>query len=102
MAGICPCVLLVKFIGMLPPTAGARKSRRRQCAFLLAILPRLRNDRDVQSSVPFPDGTDARRNETLHQMTLWYLAWQAVEFALPEIQPGNIEPIIEIEGHGIF
>jgi len=69
---------------------------------LLAISPRLRKIAVFNLRLAFPDWTDARRNETLNQMTR-YLAWQAVEFArFPKYDRANIAPVIEIEGHENF
>src|SRR6266702_2594128 len=93
--------LLIKFIGMLP-RALARGIASVTLRVLLAMLPRLRKIAMFNLRLAFPDWTDARRNETLHQMTR-YLAWQAVEFAhLTKYNRTNIERVIEIEGHENF
>jgi len=93
--------LLVKFIGALPRPL-ARRIAAATVRVLLAMLPRLRKIAMFNLRVAFPDWTDARRNETLHQMTR-YLAWQAVEFArFPKYNRANIERVIEIEGHENF
>ena len=93
--------LLVKFIGALPRPL-ARRIAAPTVRVLLAMLPRLRKIAMFNLRLAFPDWTDARRNETLHQMTR-YLAWQAVEFArFPKYKRTNIERVIEIEGHDNF
>ena len=93
--------LLVKFIGALPRPL-ARRIAAPTVRVLLAMLPRLRKIAMFNLRLAFPDWTDARRNETLHQMTR-YLAWQAVEFArFPKYNRTNIERVIEIEGHDNF
>ena len=93
--------LLVKFIGMLPRPL-ARGIASATVRVLLAMLPRLRKIAMFNLRLAFPDWTDARRNETLHQMTQ-YVGWQAVEFArFPKYNRANIEPVIEIEGHENF
>ena len=93
--------LLVKFIGMLPRPL-ARGIATATVRVLLALLPRLRKIAMFNLRLAFPDWTDARRNETLQQMTR-YLAWQAVEFArFPKYDQANIVRVIEIEGHENF
>jgi len=93
--------LLVKFIGTLPRPL-ARGIATATVRVLLALLPRLRKIAMFNLRLAFPDWTDARRNETLQQMTR-YLAWQAVEFArFPKYNQANIVRVIEIEGHENF
>src|SRR5258708_4310170 len=99
--GFAVAWLLVKFIGILPRPL-ARGIASATVRVLLAMLPRLRKIAMFNLRLAFPDWTDARRNETLHQMTR-YLAWQAVEFArFPKYSRANIERVIEIEGHENF
>src|SRR5260221_10383502 len=93
--------LLVEFIGALPRPL-ARRIAPGALRLLLAMFRRSRKIAMFNLRLAVPDWTDARRNETLHQMTQ-YLAWQAVEFAqFPKYNRVNIEPVIEIEGHENF
>lgn len=93
--------LIVKLIGVLPRPL-ARGIASATVRILLAMLPRLRQVAMFNLRLAFPDWTDARRNETLHEMTR-YLAWQAVEFGrFPKYNRANIERVIEIDGHENF
>src|SRR5882762_6782969 len=93
--------LLVKFIGVLPRPL-ARGIAPATVRVLLAMLPRLRKIAMFNLRLAFPDWTDARRNETLQQMTR-YIAWQAAEFArFPKYRRANIARVIEVEGHENF
>ena len=93
--------LLVKFIGVLPRPL-ARGIAPATVRVLLAMLPRLRKIAMFNLRLAFPDWTDARRSETLQQMTR-YIAWQAVEFArFPKYRRANIARVIEVEGHENF
>jgi len=101
MAGICPCVAARKIHRRVAATACA-KNRGGDGARSAGDAARLRKIAMFNLRLAFPDWTDARRNETLHQMTR-YLAWQAVEFArFPKYNRANIERVIEIEGHENF
>jgi len=69
---------------------------------MLAMLPKLRRVALFNLRLAFPDWNDERRQEAIRSMSR-YLGWQAVEFArFPQYNRGNIEQIIEIEGHENF
>lgn len=93
--------LLLKLIGLLPRPL-SRGIALVTVRVLLALLPRLRKIALFNLRLAFPDWTDTKRNETLHNMAR-YLAWQAVEFArFPRYTRENISQVIEIEGHENF
>ncbi|HLK03829.1 MAG TPA: lysophospholipid acyltransferase family protein [Candidatus Acidoferrum sp.] len=93
--------LLIKFVRVLPRSV-ARRIASVTVRALLALLPRLRRIATFNLRLAFPDWTETRRNEVLHNMAR-YLAWQAVEFArFPSHTPENISQVIEMEGHENF
>jgi KDO2-lipid IV(A) lauroyltransferase len=92
---------LLKFLGVLPRPF-ARGIAAATVRILLAMLPKLRRTALFNLRLAFPGWTDERRHETIRNMAR-YLGWQAVEFArFPQYNRGNIEQIIEIEGHENF
>ncbi|HWZ97316.1 MAG TPA: lysophospholipid acyltransferase family protein [Candidatus Dormibacteraeota bacterium] len=96
-----PAWLLLKFIGILPRSI-ARTLAAATIQTLMALLPKLRRVAEFNLRLAFPDWSDAKRRETIGNMAR-LLAWQAVEFArFPSYDRGNIEEIIEIEGHENF
>src|SRR5579871_3775051 len=93
--------LLIKFVRVLPRSV-ARRIASVTVRALLALLPRLRRIATFNLRLAFPDWTETRRTEVLHNMAR-YLAWQAIEFArFPSHTPENISQVIEMEGHENF
>src|SRR5215475_12050177 len=93
--------LLLKFISLLPRPL-ARGIAAVTVRVLLALLPRLRKIALFNLRLAFPEWTDSKRNEVLHEMAR-HLALQAVEFArFPRYKRENISQTIEIEGHENF
>ncbi len=96
-----PAWLLLKFVGILPRPL-ARVLAVATVRMLLLLVPRLRRVAMFNLQIAFPEWSDAQRRDTIRAMSR-YLAWQAVEFArFPRYNPGNIERVIEIEGHENF
>jgi len=96
-----PAWVLLKFVGMLPRPL-ARALAVATVRTLLFLVPKLRRIALFNLKIAFPDWTDGRRKETIRDMAR-YLAWQAVEFArYPRYNRGNVESVIEIEGHENF
>jgi KDO2-lipid IV(A) lauroyltransferase len=96
-----PAWVLLKFVGILPlPLAQALAVFTART--LLLMVPKLRRVALRNLQIAFPDWSDAQRRETVRTMAR-FLAWQAVEFArFPRYNLGNIERVIEIEGHENF
>jgi KDO2-lipid IV(A) lauroyltransferase len=93
--------LLVKFIGILPRSI-ARSLAAAAARILLMLLPKLRRIAVFNLRLAFPGWTAAQCRATLRNMA-HCLGWQAVEFArFPRYSRGNIEEVIEIEGHENF
>lgn len=96
-----PVWVLLKFVGFLPRSL-ARALAVVTVRILLFLVPKLRRMAMFNLQIAFPDWSDRKRRETIRAMA-HYLAWQAVEFArFPRYNRGNIEPVIEIEGHENF
>jgi len=69
---------------------------------MLAMLPNCGVSPYLICDWRFRTGMTKRRQEAIRSMSR-YLGWQAVEFArFPQYNRGNIEQIIEIEGHENF
>jgi len=99
--GFAAAWVLLKFLGV-PPRPLARGIAAVTVRTMLAMLPKLRRVALFNLRLAFPDWNDERRQEAIRSMSR-YLGWQAVEFArFPQYNRGNIEQIIEIEGHENF
>ena len=99
--GFAVAWVLLKFLGVLPRSF-ARGIAAATVRILLAMLPKLRQTAQFNLRLAFPEWNDEQRREAIRNMSR-YLGWQAVEFArFPQYNRGNIEQIIEIEGHENF
>jgi Kdo2-lipid IVA lauroyltransferase/acyltransferase len=99
--GFAVAWVLLKFLGLLPRSF-ARGIAAATVRILLAMLAKLRKTAQFNLRLAFPEWNDEQRREALRNMSR-YLGWQAVEFArFPQYNRGNIEQIIEIEGHENF
>ena len=92
---------LLKFVGIVPRPL-ARTLAVVTIRMLLLLVPKLRRVAMFNLQIAFPEWSDMQRRQTIREMVR-YLAWQAVEFArFPRHNRGNIERVIEIEGHENF
>jgi Kdo2-lipid IVA lauroyltransferase/acyltransferase len=99
--GFAVAWLLLKFLGVLPRSL-ARGVAVFTVRILLTMLPKLGRTANFNLRLAFPEWNDSQREVAIKNMTR-YLGRQAVEFArFPRYRRGNIEQIIEIEGHENF
>jgi len=93
--------VLLKGLGVLPRPV-ARSLAAMLARILYALMPKLRKTAEVNLRIAFPDWNEAQRKAVSRGMAR-NLGWMAAEFArFPRYSKGNIEQIVELDGHENF
>ncbi len=93
--------VLLKVLGVLPRPL-ARSLAAMLARILYALMPKLRKTAEVNLRIAFPDWNEAQRKAVSRGMAR-NLGWMAAEFArFPRYSKGNIEQIVELDGHENF
>jgi len=93
--------VLLKGLGVLPRPL-ARSLAAMLARILYALMPKLRKTAEVNLRIAFPDWNEAQRKAVSRGMAR-NLGWMAAEFArFPRYSKGNIEQIVELDGHENF